>query len=43
MNQQKLKQEMTVSQILRLYGKQFTQIREQSCRIMVGTVKTALL
>jgi hypothetical protein len=29
MNQQLLEQEMTVSQILRTYGKQFTQIREQ--------------
>jgi hypothetical protein len=29
MSQQLLKQEMTISQILRTYGKQFTQIREQ--------------
>jgi hypothetical protein len=29
MNQQKLKQEMTVSQILRIYGIQFTQIKER--------------
>jgi hypothetical protein len=29
MSQQLLKQEMSVSQILRTYGKQFTQIREQ--------------
>jgi hypothetical protein len=29
MSQQLLKQEMAVSQILRTYGKQFTQIREQ--------------
>jgi hypothetical protein len=29
MSQQLLKQEMSVSQILRIYGKQFTQIREQ--------------
>jgi hypothetical protein len=28
-SQQLLKQEMTISQILRVYGKQFTQIREQ--------------
>ena len=29
MSQQLLEQEMTVSQILRIHGKQFTQIREQ--------------
>ena len=29
MSQQLLEQEMTVSQILRTYGKQFTQIRER--------------
>jgi hypothetical protein len=29
MSQQLLKQEMSVSQILRIYGKQFTQIRER--------------
>jgi hypothetical protein len=29
MSQQLLKQEMTVAQILRVYGKQFTQIREE--------------
>jgi hypothetical protein len=29
MSQQLLKQEVTISQILRTYGKQFTQIREQ--------------
>jgi hypothetical protein len=29
MSQQLLKQEMSVSQILRMYGKQFKQIREQ--------------